>query len=222
MRKPNTAPPPKRRKVEPVAEVTFDPDARQEYLTGYHKRKVQRANHAREIAQKKEREEKVKERRELRDSRKREAEERLEQVNAFIRAQVDSDDEGGGEQATTDKVEAEVWEGFADASAVNGEDEYVDEDKYTTVVVKELDDIRNYESNEEEEDADKKPENGDEAEAGDDHKIKKSWTKKRPLNDKSKKKKKRDFRYESKHERRTERKKQKLKSSAAAKARKGK
>ncbi|KAF2221800.1 nucleolar protein 12-domain-containing protein [Elsinoe ampelina] len=218
----NTAPPPKRRKVEPVEQVTFDPDARQEYLTGYHKRKVQRANHAREIAQKKDREEKIVNRRELREQRKREAEERVEQVNAFMRAQADSDNQAGAdtEQNGEQDEEAEVFEGFGDAPAVSGQDEYVDEDKYTTVVVKELDDIRDYESGEEEAEGDEKPE--DEEGTVDQKSGKKSWTKKRPLNDKTKKKKKRDFRYESKVERRTERKKQKLKNSAAAKARKGK
>ncbi|KAG8624110.1 hypothetical protein KVT40_009086 [Elsinoe batatas] len=218
----NTAPPPKRRKVEPVEQVTFDPDARQEYLTGYHKRKVQRANHAREIAHKKEREEKIVNRRELREQRKREAEERVEQVNAFLRAQADSDDQVGAdaEQDGDEDEEAEVFEGFGDAPAVSGQDEYVDEDKYTTVVVKELDDIRDYESGEEGAGIDGKPEN--EGANEDQQATKKAWTKKRPLHDKSKKKKKRDFRYESKVERRTERKKQKLKNSAAAKARKGK
>ena len=34
-----------------VEAISFDPDARQEYLTGFHKRKVQRAEHGREIAQ---------------------------------------------------------------------------------------------------------------------------------------------------------------------------
>ena len=58
------APPPKRRKIEPVAELTFDPEARQEYLTGFHKRKLQRIKHAQETAQKQEREEKVRARKE--------------------------------------------------------------------------------------------------------------------------------------------------------------
>ena len=54
----------KRRKldVKAVEEVTFDTDARQEYLTGFHKRKLERAKHAREIAEKKARAEKLAER----------------------------------------------------------------------------------------------------------------------------------------------------------------
>ena len=62
-------PPMKRRKVEPVAELTFDPEARQEYLTGFHKRKVQRVKHAQELAQKRDKEERVRDRREVRAQR---------------------------------------------------------------------------------------------------------------------------------------------------------
>lgn len=48
----------KKRKLDTkVEEVNFDDDARHEFLTGFHKRKVQRAKHAQEIAEKKMREE---------------------------------------------------------------------------------------------------------------------------------------------------------------------
>lgn len=55
------APQAKRRKVTTTAveEVNFDPDARQEFLTGFHKRKVQRSKHAQEIAEKKAKEERL-------------------------------------------------------------------------------------------------------------------------------------------------------------------
>jgi hypothetical protein len=63
------APPPsKRRKVArptPVEEVTFDLDARHDYLTGFHKRKLQRAKHAQEIAERKAKEEKREQRRKV-------------------------------------------------------------------------------------------------------------------------------------------------------------
>ena len=59
------APIAKRRKLDKVEEITFDPAARQEYLTGFHKRKQQRIQHAREIAEKREKEEKVRERRQV-------------------------------------------------------------------------------------------------------------------------------------------------------------
>ncbi len=58
-------PPSKRRKTESTAiqEITFDISARQDYLTGFHKRKLQRAKHAQEIAEKKARAERIEERR---------------------------------------------------------------------------------------------------------------------------------------------------------------
>lgn len=52
----NMAPPSKRRKKSSaVEEVTFDFDARSEYLTGFHKRKVQRIKQAQEQAAKQDR-----------------------------------------------------------------------------------------------------------------------------------------------------------------------
>lgn len=60
------APPIKRRKKSASAEITFDPNAREEYLTGFHKRKVQRIKHAQEEATKKERQERILERKRVR------------------------------------------------------------------------------------------------------------------------------------------------------------
>lgn len=54
-------PPPskKRKATHTVEEISFDNSARQEYLTGFHKRKVQRQKHAQEEAAKRAREEKI-------------------------------------------------------------------------------------------------------------------------------------------------------------------
>ena len=49
-----------------VEAISFDFDARQEYLSGFHKRKVQRAEHGRELAQRKEKEAVVQARKEVR------------------------------------------------------------------------------------------------------------------------------------------------------------
>ena len=49
-----------------VESISFDPEARNEYLTGFHKRKVQRAEHGREVAQKKLKEAAVQARKEVR------------------------------------------------------------------------------------------------------------------------------------------------------------
>lgn len=59
------APPAKRRKLHQVEEITFDVAARQEYLTGFHKRKQQRIQNARESAAKRDKEERVKERQQV-------------------------------------------------------------------------------------------------------------------------------------------------------------
>ncbi len=60
----NMPPPTKRRRTEPtvVEEISFDLTARQEYLTGFHKRKLQRAKHAQEAAGKRARAEKLEDR----------------------------------------------------------------------------------------------------------------------------------------------------------------
>lgn len=56
-----SAPPLKKRKKSTpvIEEITFDFNAREDYLTGFHKRKVQRIKHAQEEAAKKDREERI-------------------------------------------------------------------------------------------------------------------------------------------------------------------
>ena len=53
--------PPRKKRKSPSAieEIAFDLSAREDYLTGFHKRKLQRIKHAKEEAAKKDREEKV-------------------------------------------------------------------------------------------------------------------------------------------------------------------
>lgn len=60
-------PPSKKRKTAVAApeSITFDPAAREEYLTGFHKRKVARTKLAQEENAKREKEEKVQFRREV-------------------------------------------------------------------------------------------------------------------------------------------------------------
>ena len=54
-------PPPrkKRKSASAIEEITFDFNDREEYLTGFHKRKLQRIKHAKQEAAKKEREDKI-------------------------------------------------------------------------------------------------------------------------------------------------------------------
>lgn len=60
-------PPQKKRRTDKnqLAEITFDPSARNEYLTGFHKRKQQRIKTAQESTAKMDREERVKDRRQV-------------------------------------------------------------------------------------------------------------------------------------------------------------
>lgn len=61
------APPSKKRKITVTApeKIEFDPSAREEYLTGFHKRKVARQKFAQEEIAKREKEEKLRFRREV-------------------------------------------------------------------------------------------------------------------------------------------------------------
>lgn len=56
---------PTRRKPSTVEEIPFDFDARADYLTGFHKRKVQRAKAAKERDAKKEREQRIEDRKQV-------------------------------------------------------------------------------------------------------------------------------------------------------------
>lgn len=51
--------PSKKRKAHAIEEIAFDNSARADYLTGFHKRKVQRQKHAQEEAAKKARQERI-------------------------------------------------------------------------------------------------------------------------------------------------------------------
>ena len=84
----------------------------------------------------------------MRDQRKKDLENHVAEVNALMKAQRDSDDEDAENEGEKEEEEDEVeeWQGFDDTLPVNGTDEYIDEGKYTTVTVKELDDIRDFES----------------------------------------------------------------------------
>ncbi|GAP87675.1 putative rRNA processing protein Rrp17 [Rosellinia necatrix] len=134
------APPPKKRKRHhTIEEIKFDNEARADYLTGFHKRKLQRIKHAQEQAAEQARQEKIEARKQIREDRKREVEEHVQGVqNALKQAAqagyIDSDGDGTSDDGTT-----EEWGGFQDAPArqdlLDHEEEYIDEDRFTTVTV---------------------------------------------------------------------------------------
>ncbi|KAL9026755.1 MAG: hypothetical protein Q9196_004625 [Gyalolechia fulgens] len=129
------APVKKRRKGEPpIEEIQFDFNAREEYLTGFHKRKIQRIKHAKEEALKKEREEKVAARKVLRETRKADREKHVEAVNAAVRdagnlSQDNSSADDQGEQRN------DIYE----AANINHEDDYQDEGRHTVVTIEAVD-----------------------------------------------------------------------------------
>ncbi|MCJ1366656.1 hypothetical protein MMC16_005786 [Acarospora aff. strigata] len=241
-------PPTKRRKKSSsaVEEITFDPGAREEYLTGFHKRKVQRIKHAQEEAAKKERQERVLERKrvsrgfviiakpfvdlealQMRDERKADLERHVETVNAMLREADGGVSESDGEQSGSEKEE---WNGLSEPPPVDHEAEYIDEDRYTTVTVEAMDvskeGLHRVRQEEEEENnaAQKSRSEQHVADgAGGDvtNKVptgKRTWTKENPTGHSKKKKKK--FRYESKGERKVTRHKERSGNKAKARARK--
>lgn len=135
-------PPLKKRKASAVEEITFDNTARQEYLTGFHKRKVQRQKHAQEEAVKRAREERIVFRKQIREERRKEVEDHVKTIETILKesrvAGLGSDEEA--ETGDSEKS-GDEWGGLEDAEPapalepVDHEEEYIDEDLYTTVKV---------------------------------------------------------------------------------------
>lgn len=68
-----------------VDEVTFDKGSREEYLTGFHKRKLQRQKKAQEFHKEQERLARIEERKRLRDERKRDLQTQLQKFNESVK-----------------------------------------------------------------------------------------------------------------------------------------
>ncbi|KAL8767525.1 MAG: hypothetical protein Q9203_006073 [Teloschistes exilis] len=224
-RKPSryVAPIRKRRKGEPVIEeITFDFEDREEYLTGFHKRKLQRIKHAREEASKKEREERIAARKATRENRKAELQEHVNAVNAAVKAA----EEVVGEHADSDSSWDDSRVGIREPAQIDHEDDFVDEDRHTVVTVETVDVSR---------DGLHKIEDG--FEGKDDSRAAHDNSRTEPkvaVNgrmgkgprasqkpEQQPKKRKKKFRYESKAERKATRFKEKSGSKAKAKARRG-
>lgn len=89
-----------------ATEVVFDKDSRLEYLTGFHKRKLERQKKAQEFAKEQERLARVEERRKQREQRRSEMEQQLESARAAMAGSLDSDGDAGEEDS---------WHGFSDS-----------------------------------------------------------------------------------------------------------
>ncbi|KAF3916653.1 hypothetical protein ABW20_dc0104783 [Dactylellina cionopaga] len=184
-----------------LEEITFDRTARQEYLTGFHKRKLARIKAAQEEAEKRGREERIEARRKLREARKEDLRRHVEAVNQSLglekteddgESEEELDDESaiGGDRDTHDAV----------ANGINEQEEFVEEDKFTTVTVTTMDDDDN---EDEEENADPDEKGGSEAKNETKAPQKAKEKVKKP------KVKKKKFRYLSKGERKDDRRKDK-------------
>ncbi|KAJ7072228.1 nucleolar protein 12-domain-containing protein [Mycena amicta] len=112
----------KKRAKKAVNEVLFDEDARREFLTGFHKRKVAKADAARKKAIERERQQRLETRREQRQELRQRAVENAAQVERAYGAADDSEDD--------------EWEGISTKVA---EEEYEDEEMVATVVVEDFD-----------------------------------------------------------------------------------
>ena len=149
----------------------------------------------------------------IREQRKEDLTRHVAEVNAELRKQnPDLSENESVSEVNGDEVE---WDGIDEKKAEDLQDEeFVDEDKYTTVTVEAMADPRD----EADQDAESKAAAVKALQTnGDAKKSRSKWKK-----DNKAKSKKRKFRYESKAERSATRQKQKSKNHAAAVRRKGK
>ncbi|KAL2114097.1 hypothetical protein VUR80DRAFT_778 [Thermomyces stellatus] len=195
-------PPIKKRKTEhAIEEISFDNNARHEFLTGFRKRKQQRIKRAQEEAARRAKEERRELRKQVREQRQREVEEHIQKVNQLLR-----ESEAAGAIVEGSDSEGSEWGGFEDPpepEIVDHENEYIDEDKYTTVKVESVSVTRDGLERPKLESSDDEPEAKEEDTEGE--------RKKRPP-----KKRKKKFRYESKVERQLSQQKIKAKKKARA------
>ncbi|KAL0072439.1 hypothetical protein AAF712_000202 [Marasmius tenuissimus] len=117
----------KRAKRNQVKEVLFDEDARREFLTGFHKRKVAKAEAARKKAAEREKQERLETRREQRRMLKEQAAENAAQVEQAYGAILPDETEWTGISGTRSDSERE--------GHVEQEQEYADEEVLATVAV---------------------------------------------------------------------------------------
>lgn len=135
----------------------------------------------------------------------------MAEVKAVLKRQNPENDAESTEVANDEEESAE-WNGIVDQD-VAADEEYVDEDKFTTVTVEALDLTHAAEEQEEEERRKMRAQEESEAASQLAAKKKRPWAKDQP--------KKKKFRYESKGERQAGRQKQKMKDRAAKDRRKG-
>jgi ribosomal RNA-processing protein 17 len=128
----------------------------------------------------------------LRQQRKIDLEAHVEEVNRLVK-QANGDIPGLSDNDDSSSDDEEEFQGFQEPEPINQEDEYIDEDKYTTVTIESVGISR--------EGGNGRPEIKRDANG------KRIWTKERPRTEWPKKKKKK-FRYETKADRKVTRQKE--------------
>lgn len=104
-----------------VDEVKFDPEARKEFLTGFHKRKLERKEKAKERQKEMERQERILERQRIREERKEMMEKNISQFNEAMKGiAVTGDDEDEENEEVPNKSGSESdfsdWDGMEDGA----------------------------------------------------------------------------------------------------------
>ncbi|WPK24861.1 hypothetical protein PUMCH_002156 [Australozyma saopauloensis] len=107
-----------------VEEVVFNKDERQEYLTGFHKRKVERQKKAKSFYEEQERLAKIEERKKAREERQKEFEDKIKELDTVKelrlgKSHLDGDNEE--DQHSDANEEKTSWNGF-DSASEDGED----------------------------------------------------------------------------------------------------
>ncbi|KAI9502164.1 hypothetical protein GGI25_003380 [Coemansia spiralis] len=106
-------------KKEQVEEIQFDPQERRSFLTGFHKRKVQRREYAISLAKQREREERLEMRRERREQKKEHlAQKILENKGYHEDDQLDEDSDGSEAENDEDAEVEEVLQGDSSVTTV--------------------------------------------------------------------------------------------------------
>ncbi|KAJ5082120.1 hypothetical protein N7532_011163 [Penicillium argentinense] len=210
----------KRRKVSKTEEVNFDPDARHDFLTGFRKRKQQRIKHAQSAAEKRYREERRQDRARLREERAKEYKQVMEEHQRQLKRLKEEDGDDSSDSNPNEDEDDEEWEGIEEPPAVDYEAEYIDEDKYTTVTVEEMDASREglrKAVQQDDTDGESEAEEDTAAQAKAEPEKLAKKTKKRATD---RPKKKKQFRYESKQDRKLNMAKQRLSKARKASKRK--
>lgn len=100
-------------------EVGFDKDSRLDYLTGFHKRKLERRKKAQESIKEQERQLKIEERKKVRDDRKKQMDEQMKRFKETLDIQAEIEEMRNGNKSLNDTKDEEnesdgSWGGFSE------------------------------------------------------------------------------------------------------------